>query len=127
MPVTELRLDGGRQLRAGLAAVEGGLDDLKAANKEAAGIAAGGASVRVPKVTGRLAGTIRASGTKTAGIVRVGTKAKAPYAGPINYGWGRRKIKPTFFLNDGAQATEPRWVPVYMEHLQSLIQRIEGT
>lgn len=127
MPVTELRLDGGRQLRAGLAAVEGGLDDLKAANKDAAGIAAKGAEARVPTVTGRLAGTIRAAGTKTAGIVRVGTKARAPYAGPINYGWGRRRIAPSFFLNDGAQATEPRWVPVYLRHLETLIQRIEGT
>lgn len=127
MPVTELRLDGGRQLRAGLAGLEGGLDDLKDANKTAAGIAAGGASSRVPVVSGRLKATIRAAGTKTAGIVRVGTKAKAPHAGPINYGWPGRNIKPAFFLNDGAQATEPQWIPVYMTRLESLIQRIEGT
>lgn len=125
MPVTELRLDGGRQLRAGLRNVESGLDDLKAAHKEAAGIAAGGASSRVPVVSGKLAGTIRAAGTKTAGIVRVGTK-RVPYAGAINYGWPARRIRPAFFLNDGAQATEPRWIPVYMHHLEELVNRIQG-
>lgn len=122
----EIRIDGGRQLRAGLANVENGLEDLKAAHKEAAGIAAAGAQARVPKVSGKLAGTIRAAGTARAGIVRVGTKAKAPYGGPINYGWSKRNIRPSFFLNDGAQATEPRWIPVYMQHLEDLVNRIQG-
>lgn len=125
MPALEIRLDGGRQLRAGLANVEGGLDDLKAAHKEAAGIAADGAADRVPVVSGKLAGTIRAAGTKTAGIVRVGTK-RAPYGGPINYGWAKRNIRPAFFLNDGAQATEPRWIPVYMHHLEDLVNKVKG-
>lgn len=125
MPAIEVRLDGGRQLRAGLAGIEGGLEDLKAANKEAAGIAAGGAVKRVPVVSNKLAGTIRAAGTKTAGIVRVGTK-RVPYAGPINYGWPGRNIAPSFFLNDGAQATEPRWIPVYMKHLEELVNKVKG-
>lgn len=126
MPAIQLRLDGGRQLRAGLADLEDGVTELKAANKDAAGIAAGGAAKRVPRVSSRLAGTIRAAGTKTAGIVRVGTK-RAPHAGPINYGWPGRNIKPSFFLNDGAQATEPVWVPVYMKHLEKLIDRVKGS
>lgn len=126
MPALQLRIDGARQLRAGLAELEGGIDDLKAANKDAASIAAAGAAARAPKVSGRLGATIRAAGTKSAGVVRVGTKARAPYAGPINYGWAARNIKPTFFLNDGAQATESRWVQVYETHLSQLVERIRG-
>lgn len=125
MPAIEIRLDGGRQLRKSLAAVEGGLEDLKAANKEAATIASGGAAQRAPVGSGKLAGTIRAAGTKTAGIVRVGTK-RVPYAGPINYGWAKRHIKPSFFLNDGGQATESRWVPVYMQRLEELVNKVTG-
>lgn len=127
MPALQLRINGARELRASLAQFEDGIDELKAANKDAAGIAAGGAAARAPKVSGRLGATIRAAGTKTAGIVRVGTKARAPYAGPINYGWTKRNIKPTFFLNDGAQATESRWIQVYENHLNRLLERIKGT
>lgn len=126
MVALQLRIDGGRQLRAGLTGLDGGLDDLKAAHKEAASIAAGGAAARVPVVSARLKATIRAAGTKTAGIIRVGSKARAPHAGPINYGWKKRNIAPSYFLNDGAQATEPRWIPVYQNHLTRLVEKIEG-
>jgi len=42
----------------------------------------------LPHVTGRLADTVRASGTKTGGSVRMGTKA-VPYAGWIDFGGSR--------------------------------------
>lgn len=126
MVALQIRIDGGRQLRAGLSGLDDGLGDLKGANKEAAGIAATGVAARAPVVSGRLKATIRAAGTKTAGIIRVGSKARAPHAGPINYGWQKRNIAPSYFLNDGAQATEPRWIPVYQNHLTRLIERIEG-
>ena len=118
-----VRLDGGKELRAGLAGVEGGLAELKAAHREAAAIAAEGAAARAPSVSGNLRRTIRAAGTARAGIVRVGNK-RAPYAGPINYGWARRHIGASWFLNDGATATEPRWVGVYQDHLETLVNKI---
>jgi hypothetical protein len=54
-----------------------------------------------PKVTGRLAGDVRAGRAKTKASVSVGRKS-VPYAGPINYGWRRRNIEPTMFLNRAA-------------------------
>lgn len=126
MVALQIRIDGGRQLRAGLSGLDDGLSDLKGVHKDVASIAATGAAARAPVVSGRLKATIRAAGTKTAGIIRVGSKARAPHAGPINYGWQKRNIAPSYFLNDGAQATEPRWVPVYQNHLTRLIERIEG-
>lgn len=119
----QVRLDGGRQLRAGLTNVEGGLADLKAAHKEAAGIAAAGATRYAPKVTSSLTRTIRAAGTARAGIVRAGNK-KVPYAGPQNYGWSRRNIRATYFLNDGATSTEGRWIGVYQDHLTELVEKL---
>lgn len=126
MTALQIRIDGGRQLRTGLAGLEDGLDDMKGAHKEAATIAAGGVAARVPVNSARLKATIRAAGTKTAGIIRAGTKARAPYAGPINYGWKKRNIAPSYFLNDGAQATEPRWIPVYQNHLIRLTEKVKG-
>jgi hypothetical protein len=121
-----VRLDGGRQLRAGLAGVEDGIKDLKAAHLEAAQIAAKASARLAPVVSGNLQRTIRAAGTARAGIIRAGSK-RAPYAAPIHWGWGRRNIKGAFYLSDGAQNSEGRWIRVYQDHLDQLINKIEGT
>jgi hypothetical protein len=118
-----LRLDGGRQLRAGLADVENGINDLKAAHAEAAGIAAEASAQLAPKRSGNLARTIRAAGTKTAGILRAGNK-RVPYAPAIHWGWAARNIKGSFYLSDGATSSEGRWVRVYEDHLNQLVNRI---
>lgn len=120
-----IRIEGGRQLRAALATVEGGLDDLKATHKEVADIAARASADLAPKRSGRLSASIRASGTKTAGVIRAGTK-KVPYAAPIHWGWGRRHIRGTFFLSDGAKNSEGQWIAVYQDHIEDLLDKVEG-
>lgn len=119
----KVRLDGGRQLRAGLAEIEGGINDLKAAHREAADIAATASAALAPSVSGSLRRTIRAAGTKTAGVIRAGTK-RVPYAGPIHWGWGRRNITGAFFLSDGARNSEGRWIRVYEDHLEKLVNKL---
>lgn len=121
-----VRLDGGRQLRAGLANVEDGVRDLKAAHLEAAQIAAKASAALAPVVSGNLQRTIRAAGTARAGIIRAGSK-RAPYAAPIHWGWARRNIRGSFYLSDGAQSSEGRWIRVYQDHLETLVNKIEGT
>lgn len=49
-----------------------------------------------PRVSGRLAGTMRAGRGKTKAVVRIGG-ARAPYAGVIHYGWPARNIAPNPF------------------------------
>ena len=39
-----------------------------------------------PSVSGGLRGSVRSSGTRTGAAVRVGSKAKVPYAGPVDFG-----------------------------------------
>jgi hypothetical protein len=119
----QVRLDGGRQLRAGRAEIEGGINDLKAAHREAAEIAAHASAALAPSVSGQLQRTIRAAGTKTAGVIRAGTK-RVPSAGPIHWGWARRNIKGAFFLSDGARNSEGRWIRVYEDHLEQLVNKI---
>ena len=39
-----------------------------------------------PSDSGNLRGSVRQSGTRTGAVVRVGSKAKVPYAGPVDFG-----------------------------------------
>ncbi|MBS2939589.1 HK97 gp10 family phage protein [Nocardioides sp. J2M5] len=47
--------------------------------------------------TGNLRASVRGNRAKGRAIVTAG-KARVPYAGPIQYGWARRNIKPAKFV-----------------------------
>ena len=82
------------------------MDDLKEVNRAAAQIALPAVRNLAPRgKTGRLAGSLRVGATKRAGVIRAGRKA-VPYAGPVNYGWPARHIKPRLFVNNGVASTE---------------------
>lgn len=111
------------------------MTDLKEANRAAADTAARASAALAPKMSGALAATIRASGTKTAGIIRAGRKS-VPYAGPIHWGWPTRPdplagivggpIEAQPFLSDGAQSSEGQWLPEYIKTVNGIIRRVEG-
>lgn len=118
-------VEGLSQLRRTLREAGDDLSDLKALNKEAADIAARASARLAPVRSGRLKKTVRASGTKTTGIIRTGNKS-APYAGPIHWGWQKRNIRPQPFLADGTQNSKGEWLPVYELGLDGIVRRIEG-
>lgn len=120
-----VEIDGARELRRTLRAAGDDLEDLKAANQAAAEVAAAAARGRAPVLTGRLSSDIRASGTKTAGIIRAGRK-KIPYAGPIHWGWPARGIAARPYLTEGAQSTESVWVPMYQKLMDDALQKVKG-
>lgn len=62
---------------------------VKKVHLESAQVVSRRAEHLVPRRTGRLAGTIRATGTQRGGYVRAGRKS-VPYAGPIHFGWPNR-------------------------------------
>lgn len=120
-----LKVEGAKQLRATLKKAGVDLGDLKAAHLEAAQIAERGADARAPRLSGRLAGTLRSSGTRTAGIVRAG-RASVPWAGPVHWGWPGHNIKANPFISEGAQATESTWIDVYQQALDHAIDQVKG-
>ncbi|MGP5715679.1 hypothetical protein ACTXO9_07285 [Brachybacterium tyrofermentans] len=124
-PAPLVEIDGARELRRTLRAAGDDLEDLKAANQAAANIAAAAAKSEAPKLTGALAGDIRASGTKTAGIIRAGRK-KLPYAGVIHWGWPKRNILAVPYITAGAQQTESIWVPLYQKQLDQALKKVKG-
>ena len=120
-----IKVEGQRELRKTLRAAGDDLEDLKAAHKAAAEIAAGGSRPLAPVRSGDLAGTIRAGGTKTSAVIRAGKKV-VPYAGPIHWGWPARGIEPHPFLADGAQRTEPQWVELFYQALDKALKKVKG-
>mgnify|MGYP000146552482 CR=1 FL=1 len=87
-----------------------------------------------PSRTGALRASIRAAGTKTAAIVRMGSK-RVPYANAVHWGrvWWPNKpqkhhvavIDENPFVSKAAQQTESTWVPLYERALNDIIERIE--
>lgn len=65
-----------------------------------------------PRVTGTLAGTVRAGRGKTKAVVRAGG-AKAPYAGVVHYGWPDRDI-----------AAQPYLVSAYLSQRGAVYQTL---
>ena len=89
-----------------------------------AGIAREGAvlaSRYAPKRSGRLAGTIRGNKAKAKAVVIAG-RARIPYAGAINYGWPKRNIKASLFMQRADKELAPRAV----EMLEAGLDRAAG-
>lgn len=102
------------------------MQELKEVNRRAADIAKPEAVARAPHgKTGRLADSIRAGATQKAGIIRAGRKT-VPYAGPINYGWPARNIRPRTFVNDAVASTESQWAKEYETFVKKTMNQIKG-
>lgn len=104
MPV---EVDGLKQLVRDLEKSGVQVADLKAAfggiAREARDLAAGFA----PRRSGKLAASIRASAAKNYATVTAGGRGVA-YAGPINYGWPKRNITGSGFMEKADAAIRPR-------------------
>lgn len=79
-----------------------------------------------PRKAGTLADTIRAGRGTTKAVVRAGG-AKAPYAGPINYGWPARNIASTHFLNDAADREKGEAVATLDRGIAEILRRNDLT
>lgn len=90
---------------------------IREAGKAAAKIVADDASSKAPRVSGRLAGSIKPQAQSTSARVKAGSASRVPYAGPIHFGWGRRNIEPNPFLYD---ALGDKWAEVYEAYEENL-------
>lgn len=98
------------------------LDDIKDAM---AGIAAKGsqlAAQKAPRVSGRLATSIRGNRAKGKAVVTAG-RASVPYAGAINYGWPSRNIAPALFLQNAEEELAPQAVQMLEDGVNRQIKK----
>lgn len=95
--------------------------DLRDAMRAAGQIVAGEAGRRVPRLSGRLAASIRPGGGKAAAVIRAGG-ASVPYAGVIHYG-GYHNITAQPFLTDALAARRGDVVAEVTDQLGDLIRK----
>jgi hypothetical protein len=111
-----VRIDGLNQVVRGLQELGLDIEDLKDAFAPIAARAARYASSFAPRRTGALAASIRPNRSKNKAVVVAG-KARVPYAGVINYGWARRNISPSSFM----QKADERMRPLALQMLDDAI------
>lgn len=95
------------------------VDDIKDVMADIAAEGAKLAAQKAPRRSGRLATTVRGNRAKGKAVVTAG-KAKVPYAGAINYGWQRRGIKGSFFMQKADEAL----APIAVQKLEAGIDRL---
>lgn len=120
-----IRVEGMGNLRRSLKRAGEDLEDLKGAHGEVASFVAAAAQPKAPHRSGRLAASVRSGATKTTALIRAG-KTSVPYANAVHWGWAARHIKAQPFISQTAQATEPRWTPVYEAAVQEALDRVSG-
>lgn len=98
-------------------------DDLSDPALVAGRIIAARASATAPRLSGRLAGSIRATRSRT-GAVDIGSPL--PYAAPIHWGWRARGIIGRPFLSEAGTATEPQWIKAYEDYVDATIDQVKG-
>jgi len=120
-----VRVIGEDRLRRSLRRAGHDLDEVKDAHRKAAAYVAGRARSAAPQVTGRLAGTVRGNNAVRRATVKAGGYGVV-YAGPIHWGWPRRNITAQPFIADTAQATEPQWLRIYLDDIDSILGKVRG-
>lgn len=97
-------------------------DNFKAAGKWAGEEVARTAKTIVPVRSGRLKSTIKGSAIRRGAKVFAG-RASVPYAGPIHFGWGRRRIAPRPFLYQAADRRVNDVVDQYLAQIYEIWNR----
>lgn len=101
---------------------------ISAAGKAAVEPVAAATRSRIPTRSGRLAGSVRSSGTRTGGAVRMGSKA-VPYAGWVDFGGTRPDGSTREYLAGGrylfpsAQSLASRAAASYTAALSAVFNR----
>lgn len=120
-----VRIVGLRELGRTLKKAGDDLADLKDAHAAVASMVAAAAAAGAPKRTGRLASSGRGNRAAARAVVQFGG-ARLPYAPVIHWGWSRHHIVAQPFASKAAQATEPRWVPVYEASVAAIVAAVHG-
>lgn len=103
------------------------------ANKEAAQTVERAAKPLIPRMSGKLADSLRSAGNAKGGVVMLG-KARVPYTGPLHFGWfaartwgrtvARRPIKPGLWLFDAMDRRRGEVEDIYYKRLDELLARV---
>lgn len=117
------RVVGDREAAAKFKALGFKARDLERAFRAIGGEVKRDATNLAPKVSGLLAGNVRAGAAKTKATVYVGG-ARVPYAGPINFGWPARNIEAALFMQGAADNKADRAAETITNEINHLIRSV---
>ncbi len=126
-PEFELRVTGAKELAKKIRKMESKelRSELRAANKAGAELVAEAAEDEAPRLSGRLAKSVKATAGQSSAAVRAGTAARAPYAGPIHFGWSTRGIRANPFLYRGLAKKSDDLRKVYEDKIRGLAEKMD--
>ena len=118
-----IRVEGLNQLVRTMRKAGIDMADLKEANKAAGTIVATRGRGVAPRLTGKLAASIRPSKTARKAVVRAGG-SNIRYARFQEFGSSKNTAK--HYLYGSAEYTQPQWLPQYEIEMSRIIARING-
>jgi HK97 gp10 family phage protein len=122
-PMLQVRVDGLNKLTRALRKAGVAVQDMKAANAAVGEVVARSARPITPHATGALADSIRPAQRQSGVIVRAGG-GRVRYARYVEYGTSRMQARS--YLIKGAHDSQPRWLDVYADELQKLMDKVAG-
>lgn len=111
-----------REVTRSLQQYAGAVDDLKDANAKIGSKVAQTAIATTPKLTGRLASTVKSNRAQRRVQLKAGG-ARVPYAGVIEYGYPARGIEAQPFLRRAIWTDRQYVVQQYAANLEALKRR----
>lgn len=123
-PAASLEVKGLNKLTRALKKAGVQIKDLKAANVKVGDVVVREAQPITPHRTGALAASIRPAQRQSGVIVRAGG-GSVRYARYVEY--GTRKMPARSYLVKGIHDSQPRWMDVYAQELQDLMDQVAGS
>ncbi len=122
--IAKVEVKGLKQLTRALRKAGVQIKDMKTANAKTGTVVVQAARPITPHATGALAGSIRPAQRQSGVIVRAGG-GSVKYARYVEY--GTRKMGARSYLVRAAHDTQPRWLDVYADELQKLMDQTAGS
>lgn len=119
-----IEVTGIRELNKALKGVGDDFEDLKDANQLLGQLVANRATALVPVRSGKLASSIKTNRAKNKVTISAG-RASVPYAGVIEYGWGKHGIKARPYLNKAVNEKKGEIKEKYEENIKNIIKKYD--
>ena len=117
-----IEVTGIRELNKALRNVGDDFEHLKDPNKLLGHLVASRATALVPVRSGKLQSYIKTNPAKNKVTISAG-RASVPYAGVIEYGWGKRGIRARPYLNKAVNEKKGEIKKKYEENIKNIIKK----
>jgi len=120
--MAEIKVEGLTELRVGLKQLDDKMPkELNKVAKASAEVVRDEAKQIVPRRSGKLAGSIKTSGTAKGGFVKSGG---LEYHRVIHFGWARHNIRPQPFLYDARDSREAEVIEKFEREVAALVNKV---